>query len=319
MCFVTPLEKRWHGRGDLTVRILRTELATVGATGNKHYKLADTLENLKEAGCKSLLSFGGAWSNHLHALSFEARRCGLGLVGIVRGDRGIDNRMLQSTRQNGMRVVMVSRSEYRQRHDPDYCERLCLEHGCERWLPEGGSTALAVSGCENIIRLLDRNQGDDDNTPDMIALAVGTGATMAGVVRSAGSEQSVIGLPVTADDSVPEKIRGWLNADKNQLSNWRLTDSLKPRYAKVDSALINFILHFYDETGVALDPVYTGKALQHVLSSDFTSRLAKNTQLLFIHTGGLMGCFGFADEFQKRAETNLVDRYFARVEELLAR
>ena len=319
MEFVTRLEKKWHSRKDLDIQILRTELATSGASGNKHYKLADNLKLLKSQGCKSILSFGGAWSNHLYALSFEARRHGLGLVAIVRGDSGISNRMLQSAQQNGMRVVMVSRSLYRQRNDPIYCQRLCQEYGCETWLPEGGSTTLAVKGCENILRLFDRTPKDDSASPNVIALAVGTGATMAGVVNSARTEQSVVGLPVVADSSVPGKLKNWLDTSNDHMCNWRLTDPLKPRYAKVNLTLISFILRFYDETGIALDPVYTGKALQYLLSADFTSQLAKDTQLLFIHTGGLMGSFGYAKEFAQCKDPELVDRYFQRLEALLVR
>lgn len=323
MSFVTVLEKKWHGRNDLTVQILRTELATPGAVGNKHFKLSGSLEKLNEQGCQSLLSFGGAWSNHLHALSFEAKRCGLDLVAIVRGDSGIDNRLLQSARQNGMRIVMVSRSEYRLRHNPDYCQRLCLRYGCETWLPEGGSTVQAVSGCENIIHLLKPDQhqirSDDSSRNQVITLAVGTGATMAGVIRSTGPGQSVVGLPVVADKSVMHSIEKWLHGTESRSNNWRLTDPLEPGYAKVDTALIDFMLQFFDETGVALDPVYTGKALQHALSSEFTCQLAANTQLVFIHTGGLMGNFGFEDKFQQCAKTNIVDRYFLRLKELLAR
>ena len=311
MRFVTGVEKKWHGHERVDLKILRAELATPAAVGNKHFKLSGNLDRLVQRGCMSVLSFGGAWSNHLHALSVEGKRRGVEVVAIVRGDAGVSNPMLESAQNHGTHVVMISRSEYRQRHNPDYCERLCAEHGCDAWLPEGGSNDLAVEGCEKLLSLDDTN-----DPPDVIALAVGTGATMAGVIKAAHDGQTVIGLPVVNDESVQDKITDWVQQSNTTGVRWHLTDPLQPRYGTADQSLIEFILKFFDETGVALDPVYTGKALLQVLSPAFMNTLASESTVQFIHTGGLMGAYGFYDNFRKRGDSEIADRYFSAIRQL---
>lgn len=314
------LGKKWHLQPGLQVLILRSELATLGACGNKQYKLANNITQLKERGCKAVLSFGGAWSNHLHALSVQTRLQGMEFVGIVRGDAGVSNELLTAARRNGMRQVNISRADYRLRHDPDYCLRLCSDYHCDHWLPEGGSNAAAVDGCKKILRLT----GSVAQPPDVIVVAVGTGATLAGIVCSADKTQSVIGLPVVRDPSVDEKIARWIEQDAIRqgtdvaaFANWRLADPLKPGYGKADPALIEFILKIYDDTGIVLDPVYTGKALKRILAADFTDELPPDTRMAFVHTGGLMGNFGFRKQFLQAGSTELVERYFASVNGLL--
>lgn len=313
MQYVTELPKNLHGRDDLEVLVLRLELMTLGGCGNKHYKLSENIRRLKQDGCQTVLSFGGAWSNHLHALSVQAKLHGLGFVGIVRGDAGVSNELLTDAQRNGMKMVVVDRSEYRRRYDANYCRHLCEKYQCQYWLPEGGSTAAAVRGCSGIAALLGALPGP----PDLITLAVGTGATLAGIVAAVDPVQSVTGLPVVRDDSVQGRIEGWLSGCGGHAKNWRLTTPLAPGYGKADRHLIDFILQIFDETGIVLDPVYTGKALRHVLSAGFTKNLPAKTRLVFVHTGGLMGSFGFKSQFVTHGRAELAEGYFAALNNLL--
>ncbi len=292
MEYVTELDKRWHGCESLDVGVLRTELLTQGGIGNKAFKLAPLVEQMAGDGCRRVMSFGGAWSNHLHALAFRCWQHGVGSVGVVRSSVPIDNLLLRSACRYGMQLHFISPAEYRLRDDPQFAEHLSATLGCDRWLPEGGSTIAAVSSCESIAELIVESGFD----PTAVALPVGTGATLAGIVRKIPSNIEVIGLPVVRDDKVQANVVSWLEEDGR--AHWRLTDPVKPRYGSVNEPLLNFIVEFYAGTGIVLDPVYTGKVFKQCLTRAFTDHLPQGSRLLLVHTGGLLGGYGFESQFK---------------------
>lgn len=310
--FVTRLENIRSAGNGLSISVFRGDLVTPSAIGNKQFKLAENLFKLKAKGCRRLLSFGGAWSNHLHALSVKAGELDIEVVGVVRGNQATGNRMLQSARHHGMRIESVSYAEYRQRSNPLWCEALCKKYQCDAWLPEGGSNLSAVKGCRKIVDRLQTLQ----NPPDVIALAVGTGATLAGIASGLIESQTVVGYPAVRDDQVPQNISRWLETLDCPSKRWRLADPLKPGYAKVNDELIEFILDFYQETEIALDPVYNGKAMMQLLSAEIVSGVQKDSHVVFVHTGGLMGAYGYMNAFDRFRKTKAVTQYFSTIEKL---
>jgi len=213
-----------------SIRIFRTERFTRCGCGNKQFKLTKNLQVLKRRGCKSVLSFGGLWSNHLHALSLACESLGLSAVGVVRGEALSGSTLLHDAIKHGMQVHYVSRGEYRKRQDETCIMQLMEQLNCDCWLPEGGSNDLAVEGCKAIVEYINEYV---DHPPSQIALAVGTGATMAGIVNACEAYQQVTGVPVVQDDRLRNRIGEWLASDSDV--NWHLLETARPaRYGKTN-------------------------------------------------------------------------------------
>ncbi len=302
----------WLARRDIEFCVLRLDLGTRWAMGNKVFKLGNNLRQLALDDVRRVLSFGGAWSNHLLALAQAAQAVGIESVGVVRGEEGFDNKMLRRMRSHGMQLHFISRSQYRLRKDLSFCQSMCQQLQCERWLPEGGSNGLAVTGCEEIARVI--NDASRDFTH--VVTAVGTGATLAGIVRGCGPQQKVTGIPVVNDSAVSDQIDQWVgNGSSVPWSLYRARDC--GLYARPSGVLLDFIVNFFASTGIALDPVYTGPAMFQALSAEFLGSLASGDRVVFVHTGGLAGAAGFTTRFTQCANQMDVSRYFAHIEALL--
>lgn len=286
---VSRLDNCWSARDDVEIAVVHTDRSTVGRIGNKAFKMARLLSSVDTGDC--VLSFGGAWSNHLHALAYLGHKHNFGCVGAVRAGELSDNAMLQSMRRYGMRLHFVSRADYRRRDDCEYSEALSRQLGCTVWIPEGGSTHEAVDGCRGIGRLI-RASGFE---PTHVVMPVGTGATLAGVILELGQEVQVVGMPVVRDDKVQRRITEWLQGRGCQ---WRLTAPLTPAYGRVNRSLIDFIVEFHARTQIILDPVYTGKVLLQGLGTTFQQVLPDGARLMFVHTGGAAGNYGFLEHYQ---------------------
>lgn len=272
-----------------SIRIFRTDRLTSKSCGNKQFKLTNNLEALKRRGVKRVLSFGGLWSNHLHAFALGCRAQGLDPVAVVRGEESNKSALLNNAIAHGLVVRFVSRTDYQQRHNEAYVYALMRELACDAWLPEGGSNELAVKSCQEIALLTNRAAG---KPPANIYLAVGTGATMAGIVNGAVRGQRVLGIPVVRDNRLSACIERWVIRDS---AEWCLLPPAAPQqYGKVDQSLLEFVLEVFDSTGVILDPVYNAKALRSLLNHKPAIPAYSNG--VFIHTGGLGGCLGFAEE-----------------------
>lgn len=275
---------------DDSLRIFRTDRLTLNGCGNKQFKLTRNLQVLKQHGCNSVLTFGGLWSNHLHAFALACEVMNIRAVAVIRGETTAGSTLLIDAVRHGLEVHYVSRTEYQRRHDQMYCSAKCMQLACDEWLPEGGSNQLAVEGCAEIAELTNKCM---QRHPTHIALAVGTGATMAGIVRGAEAGQQVLGLPVVQDDRLPSMLKGWV-ADRSDVG-WTLYPGARPpRYGKVDKSLLEFVLETYNRTGVILDPVYNAKAFRALLESGIAEK--PGNRVVFVHTGGVGGCLGFAEK-----------------------
>lgn len=260
-------------------------------SGNKFRKLKYNIKEAKEQEFDTLLTFGGAYSNHILATAVAAKLNGLRSIGVIRGEElGSDlehtlttNPTLDAAHKNGMQFVFVSREAYREKTKNDFLQMLRQEHSRFYIVPEGGTNELAVKGCEEILT-------DEDTTFDYICSCIGTGGTIAGLIRSAKSHQKVIGFPALKGDFLISEVKKYVD----QSDNWELQTGYHfGGYAKYNSELIHFINQFKKETTIPLDPIYTGKMVYGVLEMIKQGQFPVGSKIVLIHTGGLQGIAGF--------------------------
>ena len=183
--------------------------------------------------------------------------------------------------EHSMQFHFVSRSDYRLKNEPSFLKNLKSQFGDFYLLPEGGTNELAVKGCTEILT-------EDDATFDYICSAVGTGGTVAGLINASRPHQTVLGFPALKGNFLIEEIRTFAQNQRWQL----VTDYHFGGYAKVDQQLIDFINLFKNETGIPLDPIYTGKMLFGIFELVKRDVFSPGSQILAIHTGGLQGIQG---------------------------
>lgn len=277
---------------NITLTIKREDLLHPHISGNKWRKLKYNLLKAQEEKYDKLLTFGGAFSNHIAATAAAGREYGINTIGVIRGEELSDkisqNPTLAFARECGMEFKFVAREQYRNKENDEFIERLYQEYGHFYLVPEGGTNALAVKGCEEILL-------QDDTRFTHIACAVGTGGTISGIANSAAKHQKVLGFPALKADLSNDIIKFALN------DNWRLiTDYHFGGYGKADKELVDFINDFFDRTSIPLDPVYTGKMVFGVIDLIHKNYFPENSDILLIHTGGLQGIEGMNRELIRR-------------------
>jgi 1-aminocyclopropane-1-carboxylate deaminase len=277
---------------NIKLAIKREDLLHPHISGNKWRKLKYNLIQAEKEGFDTLLTFGGAFSNHIAAVAAAGKEFGFKTIGIIRGeelvDKVVDNPTLAFAQDCGMRFKFISRTQYRDKEEDGFIEALTEEFGRCYILPEGGTNALAVVGCEEILA-----NGDEKFTH--IACAVGTGGTIAGIVKSAGKHQKILGFPALKADLSGDIIKF------AQPGNWELITGYHfGGYGKVNEALISFINSFYEKTSIPLDPVYTGKMVFGVMDLIDKGYFPEGSDILIIHTGGLQGIKGMNRELSKK-------------------
>lgn len=265
--------------------IKREDLIHPFISGNKFRKLKYNLVEAKNERYHTLLTFGGAYSNHIAAVAGAGKEQGFETIGIIRGEELKDNirenPTLHFAQECGMELKFVSRSEYRNKHNNSFINELKTEYGDFYLLPEGGTNKLAVKGCEEILT-------QDDARFDFVCCPVGTGGTISGLINCSQLGQQVLGFPALKGDFLKDEILKFANNDQ-----WKLVcDYHFGGYAKVNKELIHFINDFKINTGVPLDPVYTGKMMFGILDMVKNGDFKQGAKILAIHTGGLQGIEG---------------------------
>lgn len=270
---------------DISVYLKREDLVFPLASGNKWRKLKYNLRAFQESNASVLLTFGGAFSNHLAAVAAMGARYGIVTIGIVRGAELAHkplNPTLATCQQNGMLLSFVSREEYHQKELGDTVLALQKTHGVLYILPEGGTNVLAVKGCAEILT-------SEDAAFDTIGCAVGTGGTLAGLANSCKTHQHVVGFQVVKDVSITARIRTFAPSN-----NWTLVQHLLHRgYAQVSKPLVSFADDVLQQTGVLLDPIYTAPMLFQLVQMIKDDTWTFGKKILLIHTGGTQGIIGF--------------------------
>ncbi len=277
----------------LKVVIKREDLIHPFISGNKYRKLKFNIKEAKESNEKSLLTFGGAFSNHIAAVAAAGKKYGFKTIGIIRGEelrlKKYLNPTLQFAKTCGMHLKYVSREAYRTKMDTDFINNLREEFGPFYLIPEGGTNDLAVKGCEEILQA-------DDLEFDYICCAVGTGGTISGLINASKKHQQVLGFPALKNDFLHQDIRKFA---KNK--NWELvTDYHFGGYGKINTELITFINKFKSDFGIPLDPIYTGKMMFGVFDLVKSGYFPENAKILVIHTGGLQGIAGMNLKLERK-------------------
>ena len=246
-----------------------------------------------ELGVQTILTFGGAYSNHILATAIAGQEYGLNTIGVIRGDeldqKWKHNPTLLKASLYGMRFKFISREDYRQKEEPEFLDQLEREFGAIYVLPEGGTNSLAVKGCEEIL-------DEGDQKFDVICTSAGTGGTLAGLANSCGQNQRVLGFSALKGDFLKEDIRKF-----TARKNWDLSENYHfGGYAKVNRKLIDFINQFKIETRIPLDPIYTGKMLFGIMVLVEQDYFTGDSTILAIHSGGTQGIEGMNELLKKK-------------------
>ena len=290
---VIDLNSFMKNDGSAILSVKREDLHGDGISGNKLRKLKYNVEKAIANGYTTILTFGGAYSNHILAASYIKKKYGINVIGVVRGEELIDkikeNPTLRKAQENGMEFHFVSREKYRNKMSPDFLGELKDEFGDFYLLPEGGTNELAIKGCEEILIAEDENY-------DYICCAVGTGGTIAGLINASKKNQKVIGFSALKGDFLKGEVDTLVTK-----SNWEIqTDYHFGGYAKITTELVSFINDFKSESGVLLDPIYNGKMMYGIFDLMKKGYFSKNTSILAIHTGGLQAIEGMNMILQKK-------------------
>jgi 1-aminocyclopropane-1-carboxylate deaminase len=279
-----------HG---VTLHIRREDLLFPELSGNKYRKLKYNLEVARKMGHTRILTFGGAFSNHIHALAAAGKIFGFETVGFIRGDELSEsplNPTLEDAQNAGMHHIFLKRSAYALRNKPEFQEQLLSQYGPGYIVPEGGTNALAVNGCAEMLQSADSNY-------DYICCAVGTGGTLGGLVQAAGNHQQVIGYSALKAADLEMELQAFIPR-----GNWQLRQTAHfGGYARVTEDLVVFINDFKHKTGISLDPVYTGKMIFGILEDVKNQRIPSGSRVLAMHTGGLQGIRGMNQQLAKKA------------------
>lgn len=268
---------------DSTIELVikRLDLIHPEISGNKFYKLKYNLLEAKRLGKKRIISFGGAYSNHIAATAYAAKLFGFECIGIIRGEELANkplNHTLATAERHTMKLEYVSREKYRHKNQAEFLKELSEKYPESYIIPEGGTNALAIQGCQEILSAQDLEY-------DYIACAVGTGGTISGIIEASQDHQKILGFSALKGDFLKQEISQW-----TQKTNWQITDQYCfGGYAKFSPELLDFIGEFEQKYQIPLDPVYTGKMCFGIFELIKQDYFPKHSRILLIHSGGLQG------------------------------
>ena len=284
---IQPLVLPVFTEKQLSVFVIRTDLVHPQISGNKWYKLKYNLREAQRQGAPRIISFGGAYSNHIHALAYSAKVLGIASVGVIRGEE-VDNPTLADARNWGMQLRFVDRASYRQRYSPSWLAALKQEIGPGFIIPEGGSNAFALQGVAELVP----DACGQIPSLDYLLCACGTGGTLAGLISAAPGSIKVEGYPVL-------KGAGFLYTDIQALLDsasvdvrceWVLDQNAHyGGYGKINAEHRAKWKELEQECQIPLDPVYTSKMLRRFIEKVHQNAYPAGATIALIHTGGLQG------------------------------
>ena len=281
---------------DLKLSILREDLIHPEISGNKFRKLKYNLLEAKKLGFNQLLTFGGAFSNHIAATAAAGKLHGFKTIGLIRGEELKDkidtNSTLRFAKNCGMELHFISREAYREKNNSLFIEDLKNKFPSTYVVPEGGTNDLAINGCKEILF----DQCDEFN---FIASAIGTGGTIAGLIEASKPHQHLLGFPSLKGDFLQKEVE---NLTKKR--NFTIFNEYHfGGYGKVNEELINFVNYFKKTTQIQLDPIYMGKMVFGVLQLIKNHYFSDSSKILMIHTGGLQGIEGMNEKLKSKNKT----------------
>ncbi len=280
----------------IEVYMKRDDLIHPQVSGNKWRKLKYNIAKAQQRGSDTLLTLGGAHSNHIAATAAAGAIMGLKTIGIIRGeDADLENPTLSFAASKGMLLQRISRAQFREAGSWDFMDELKAQFGHFYHIPQGGANLLGVMGCMDILK-------ETDIAFDRVFVACGTATTLSGIALNNPRQSMLYGVSALKGgaflrDEVAAHAKALLQDEETERSVMEHVEILDKYhfggYAKTTPELIDFMRSFFRETGVKLDPVYTGKCAYAMI--DFTGRLKRdnvevnNEKWLIIHTGGMQG------------------------------
>lgn len=290
---ISTLQQLTDSRFDekqVKVFMKRDDLIHPFISGNKFRKLKYNLQEAMQENQHTLLTFGGAFSNHIYAVAAAGKEVGLNTIGIIRGEKILPlNKTLQFVSDQGMQLHFISRETYKQKELPDYIQNLHTQFGDFYLLPEGGTNLIALKGCSEII--------DEIEMPyDYICCPCGTGGTLAGLIAGDQGKKALLGFSVLkrANDLEGKIMQLANDFSGRSYNNWTINHDFHfGGYAKTTEQLFSFISDFEQKQNILLDPVYTGKMMAGIFEMVRQDFFRKGTTVIALHTGGLQGWSGF--------------------------
>lgn len=286
-----PIEK------NVRLFIKREDLTHPEISGNKYWKMFYNVKKYleKEVSERKIITFGGAFSNHIAAAAALGREFGIETLGIIRGNEleitWQENPTLFLAHENGMTFRFVTREIYRDKET--LMKNLQEEFPESLVVPEGGTNENAVEGIQFMLT-------EETQDFDYLCSAIGTGGTVSGIAKFAKPHQKVLGFKAVKDESLESRI-----SKLSGKQNFTLFDASDGGFGKITEENVLFINEFYQKFGVVLEPVYTGKMLRKIFELIEENYFPENSKILAFHTGGLQGIEG-ANEMLKKKNRNLI-------------
>lgn len=276
---IDPINHPLLTEKNICMDMLRLDLLHPAISGNKWFKLKYNIKQAEKEDKKTLLSFGGAYSNHLHALAFAGKKFLFKTIGIIRGEE-VTNDTLSDCKKWGMELHFISRTDYRNKYETDFLYSIQEKYPEAYIIPEGANNQAGINGCKEIL------SGINTDNYDIITCAVGSGTTFTGLIESAIAKNQLLGFAAIKNGAyLAEEIR------KNTLKqNWELlTDYHFGGFAKKNNELTDFMEDFKRMNSIELDFIYNAKMMYGLYDLARQDRLSNRGRILAIHTGGLQG------------------------------
>lgn len=314
----------------ISLSILRIDQTDAVISGNKWFKLKYNLIEARHQGCQILLSFGGPYSNHIHALAAAGKAYQFNTVGIIRGEEHLPlNPTLSDAVKNGMKLYYIDRKTYRNKQtielieqlkamlikdDPFFLKSKAMQSNASDIyiVPEGGTNELAIKGAAEIVSFI-------PHETDYITIPCGTGGTMAGIIsgirQSEAHHADILGFPALKGVEYLQKTISSIllptckNPQTRQARNWKLFFAYHfGGFGKINKQLALFIQEFEQSYGIELDPIYTAKMFYAVMDMIKSDYFPEGSKIIAIHTGGLQGKRGMEEKIEKLISGNKHNR-----------
>jgi 1-aminocyclopropane-1-carboxylate deaminase len=281
---IQPLSPGWYQHKVAGIDMLRLDMLHPVISGNKWYKLKHNLRHAKSKGYENVLTFGGAYSNHLIATAAAANEYGIQAIGIVRGayNEGVLTPTLVACREAGMELMFITKEEYKKKEEPWWLQKLAAQFNNLFIIPEGGANEWGRAGAEEIAIRIPASYTH-------VCLPVGTGTTFIGLRNGLAGEQQLLGfVPMKNGTYLKEDIAKHIDNNKN--NNWQLFDTWHfGGFGKWNDELPGFMNDFYKINDVPLDIVYTSKMMYGIYKMVSEGYFSPGAHILCVHTGGLQG------------------------------
>ena len=287
----SPLLEIPFQNGRIRLFIKRDDLLHPQISGNKWRKMKYNLQEMQRQDKKTLLTFGGAFSNHIAAAAAAGKVYGFQTIGIIRGEElDTSNATLNFAKKNGMHLKFISRSDYRRKEEGEFLEKLQKEFGDFYKLPEGGTNCFALPGCAEIIEEIDA-----EISADYYCVSCGTGGTIAGMI-SGLKQGRILGFSALKGDFLQKEVNKLLFGCSASFENKPYSINTEYHfggYAKFKPNLIEFMNDFKAQFGISLDPIYTAKMFFGIFDLAEKGYFKEGSTVVAVHTGGLQGIEGF--------------------------